>query len=156
MSDETIKLAPPFEVVLSENVKGRYGYKDAHVDMDIRLPAPISAVTETYTRAFEDQYVRVLEKALKNAELLEAMSEEERVRVKTPISVDLGGPVTGKYGFPDGHVELIVKLPFIFRLVCSAYTAVFDREEVTTLREALTKALLWSDLDEAERDRIGA
>lgn len=156
MSDEAIKLAPPFEVVLSENVKGRYGYKDAHVDIELRLPAPISTVKETYTRAFEDEYVRTLEKALENAALLEEMPKEERSRVETPISVDLGGPVTGKYGFPDGHVELIVELPLVFRLVCSSYTAVFEPDEVVALREALKKAILWADLDEAERERIGA
>ncbi len=111
---------------------------------------------ETYTRAFEDEYVRILEKALGDSALLEAMPEEERARVETPISVDLGGPVIGKYGFPDGHVELIVKLPLVFQLVCSSYTAVFEPNEVLALREALKKALLWADLDASERERIGA
>ncbi len=158
MSDDTIKLAPPFEIVLSENVKGRYGYKDAHVDIELRLPAPISTVKEFYTRAFEDEYVRVLAKALGDAELLEAMPEEERARVKTPISVDLGGPVSGKYGFQDGHVELIVKLPVIFRPVVwsGIHIEVFDRDEAKTLQEALKKAILWSDLEGEERQRIGA
>ncbi len=158
MSEDTIKLAPPFEVVLSENVKGRYGYKNAHVDMELRLPAPISTVKESYTRAFEDEYVRALAKALGDAALLDAMPEEERARVKTPITVDLGGPVSGKYGFSDGHVELIVKLPLIFRPVVwsGIHTEVFDRKEAKTLHEALKKAIRWSDLDEAERERIGA
>ncbi len=158
MSEETIKLAPPFEIVLSENVKARYGYKDAHVDVELRLPAPISTVKEFYTRGFEDEYVRALAKALENSEKLEAMPAEERERIETPISVELGGPVSGQYGFDDGHVELNVKLPFVFRVVLPSgvYTHRFEREEAVLVLEALKKAILWSDLDSEERQRIGA
>jgi hypothetical protein len=158
MSEETIKLAPPFEIVLSENVKARYGYRDAHVDVELRLPAPISTVKESYTRGFEDEYVRALAKALENAALLEKMPPEERARIDTPIVVELGGPVSGKYGFDDGHVELNVKLPFIFRVVLPSgvYTHRFEREEAVLVHDALKKAILWSDLAEDERERMGA
>ncbi len=68
------------------------------------------------------------------------------------------GSPHGKYGFPDRHVELIVKLPLIFRPVVwsGIQTEVFDRDEAKTLHEPLKKAILWSDLDGAERERIGA
>ena len=158
MPEETLKLAPPFEIVLSENVKTRYGYKDAHVGVELRLPAPISTVKEFYTRDFEDEYVRVLAKALENAALLGEMPPEERERVKTPIIVELGGPVSGKYGFDDGHAELNVKLPFVFRVVLPSgvYTHRFERDEAVLVRDALKKAILWSDLSKEERERMGA
>lgn len=158
MSELAIKLAPPFEIVLSENVKARYGYKDAHVDIELRLPAPISTIKKTYTRGFEDQYVRALAKALDDAALLEKMPEAERTRVPTPIRVELGGPVSGTYGFSDGHVELNVELPLVFRPVVwgGIYTHKFERDEAALVREALKKALIWSDLPESERERIGA
>ena len=158
MDGSAIKLAPPFEIVLSENVKAQYGFKDAHVDVELRLPAPISTIKETYTRAFEDEYVQALDKALDDAARLKAMPEEERARVKTPITVELGGPVSGVYGFDDGHVELNVKLPFVFRVVLPSgvYTHRFEKDEVTTVRDALKKAVLWSQLSSEERDRIGA
>lgn len=157
MTEGAIKLAPPFEIVLSKNVKATYGYKDAHVDVELRLPAPISTVKETYTRPFEDEYVQALHKALENAARLDAMPDDERARIKTPITVELGGPVSGVYGFADGHVELNVKLPFIFRIVLPSglYTHQFDRNEVITVRDALKKAILWSQLSAEDRERIG-
>ena len=158
MSEDAIKLAPPFEIALSDNVNGRYGYKDAHVDMTLKLPAPISTIKESFTQPFEDEYVRALAKTLDDAALLAEMPEEERARVETPVTVKLGGPVSGRYGYDDGHLELDVALPWIFRPVMPSgvHTEHFPAEEAKSVREALKPILLWSDLPEDERARIGA
>jgi len=52
MPDAEIKLAPPYQFDVSEDVRGYYGYKDGHVELEVKLPFPLSTVKKVYREVF--------------------------------------------------------------------------------------------------------
>ena len=67
-----------------------------------------------------------------------------------PIEKRFSARTQGKYGFKDGHAEIITKIAFI------PYTEPLTMEEINDALEFLTEAQRFADLPAADRERLGA
>jgi len=74
------KAAIPFEVAFSENVKAKYGYKDAHVELEVGLPFPLSTLKKTYSERFTVEELRKLKKAVDQAIMWADLPDFQRDR----------------------------------------------------------------------------
>lgn len=157
-SQTTIPLQPPFEFALSDNVVGIYGFKDAHAELKIKLPFPLSKVKESYTIPCTIEQILEFRKGVKKALEFGKLDPEERKRAapSEPFEFPIVDGVVGLYGFPDAHVGLRVKLKFPFSVAKKYYEDSFTFEELSKLDEGIDKAVLFSKVPPEERDRIGA
>lgn len=156
MTESAPSLKPPFEIRLSDKVGGRYGYKDAHVEIDIVLPFPISTVKKSISRSFDFQQAMQLKDGVDAAVKWESVSPDRRPKVSEPFKVEIGGPVSARYGYDDAHVELVVELPAPISLKWPEYVHSFTAFEVRQLQGALEKVAAWGRLSREDRERIGA
>lgn len=75
-----VKLGPPYEVAFSDKVKALYGYKDAHVELVVELPAPLSMVKKTYNEKFTADEVKKLKEAVDKAVMWASLPDFQRER----------------------------------------------------------------------------
>jgi hypothetical protein len=74
----------PFTESIDGDITGRYGYKDGHVDLSIRLPAPLSIVKKEYTHSFtEAEFLRFKASVDRIAKWFE-LPQDERERLGAP------------------------------------------------------------------------
>lgn len=156
MNEPPPSLKPPFAVRFSDQVGGRYGYKDGHVEIDIVLPFPISAVKKSVSRSFDFDQAMKLKEGVDAAVKWESVSPDRRPKLSEPFNVELGGPVSARYGYADAHVELVVQLPSPISLKWPEYVHSFPPDEVRQLKDALEKVEAWGRLSAEDRQRIGA
>lgn len=65
---EGVRLTPPYVVDLSKGIKGRYGYKDAHVELEVSiLPSPWNKILKAYRQDFTFEEAKLLYAALGKA-----------------------------------------------------------------------------------------
>jgi hypothetical protein len=62
-----IQVGPPYEVAFSEKVKAQYGFKDAHVELVVELPFPLSTLKKTYNEKFTVEELKQLKVAVDKA-----------------------------------------------------------------------------------------
>lgn len=76
-----IQMGPPYEVAFSEKVKAQYGFKDAHVELVVELPFPLSTLKKTYSERFTAKELRqlkeVVDKAVAWAEIPDFQRERD-------------------------------------------------------------------------------
>jgi len=71
----------PFSESIDGDITGHYGFRDGHVDLTIRLPAPLSMVWKEYKRSFtETEFLRFKASVDRIAKWFE-LSPEERERL---------------------------------------------------------------------------
>ena len=83
------------------------------------------------------------------------MSKPE-VNCAPPYDVNLSPQVSARFGFKDGHVELVVQLPFPLSTIKKTYAEKFTLEELRELKKAVDKAAMWGELPDYQRERDGA
>lgn len=150
-------LRPPFEVDLSPKVKVRYGYKDAHVELEAKLPVG------KFQKAFTVDEFRLGKGAFDQARMWADVPgfQRERDAPINPWRVTLSEKIWMLYGFPDAHAELYVQVisetGWVGRLVGSKdFSQTFLEEEIRLAQDAFSKAAIWAALGDDERRRIGA
>ena len=52
---------------LSENVRGFYGYKDGHAELEVDLPFPLNTLKKTFRASFNPEEVERLKKGIGEA-----------------------------------------------------------------------------------------
>lgn len=84
------------------------------------------------------------------------MDETSRIQLKAPFEILLSDSIKGKFGFKDAHVELEVRIVkgAMGKLV-KPFRQSFTIDEVRILKDALDKAIAWSNRPEAERQAEG-
>jgi len=83
MPDEPPSGAPFLESI-DGDITGKYGFKDGHVELAIRLPAPFSIVMKEYKRSFrEDEFIR-LKAAIEKISKWYLLAPEDRARLGAP------------------------------------------------------------------------
>jgi hypothetical protein len=80
MPEETVTLAPPYKFELSENVQGYYGYKDGHVELEVKLPFPLSTVKKVFRQSFTADELRLLKQGAEKAVLWADLPDYQRER----------------------------------------------------------------------------
>ena len=146
-TDDTIAkaLKPPFEMTISAKVRVRYGFPDAHVELEAKLP--IGKLTKSFTEAEFRLGKDAFDKGRMWADVPEF--QRERDAPPEPWMIALSEKVRVRYGFKDAHAELEVLLPFK-----KEYRHSFDETEIRQAQDAFRKAAAWADLPEAERRRL--
>lgn len=71
---------PPFEVKFSEKVVAKYGFKDAHVELEVELPKIPLVKTKHFKQRFEADEVRRLKEAVDAAVLWNSLPDYQRER----------------------------------------------------------------------------
>jgi hypothetical protein len=75
-----IKMATPYEMAFSEKVKGLYGYKDAHVELVVELPFPLSTIKKTYSEKFTVKELKQLKEGIDKALMWAELPDFQRER----------------------------------------------------------------------------
>lgn len=76
-----VKKAPvPYEVAFSDKVKALYGYKDAHVELVVDLPFPLSTIKKTYSEKFTVKELKQLKEAVDKAIMWADLPDFQRER----------------------------------------------------------------------------
>ena len=140
-------LKPPFEMAVSAKVRVRYGFADAHVELEAKLPIG------KFTKSFTEAEFRLGKDAFDKGRMWADVPEFQRKRdaPPEPWTIALSEKVRVRYGFADAHAELEVLLPFK-----KEYRHSFDEAEIRLAQGAFQKAASWADLPEAERRRLCA
>lgn len=145
MSAETVK-REPFLKELSKNVQVFYGWKDGHARVRAWVPAnspigvwypvdiPVEAITR-FKKNFEDAYAYGI------------LPPADRTR-QEPVEFEAREDCRGRWGYPDGHVELDLKKIIWFKLV-------FPFDEFKLAKAAMDEAHLWASLPENIRELQG-
>lgn len=84
------------------------------------------------------------------------MSDDVAIKLSTPYDIEFSKKTKARYGYKDGHVELIVELPFPLSTVKKSFSEKFTVKELRQLKEAVDKAVMWADLPDYQRERDGA
>lgn len=165
-----LKLQPPFEIVFSPELKVRYGYRDAHVELEAKVPyLPLGR----FKKSFTQEEFQLGKKAFDQARMWKDVPEFQRRRdaPTSPFVVALDDRVAMHYGFADAHAELIITIieepenPSGFKAkLLGALTKklpkeirhTFTAEEIESGQSAFAKADLWSKLPDDQRRQIGA
>lgn len=71
---------PPFVVEISPKVRGRYGYKDGRVELEVDLPMPLSAVMKRFKQRFTPEEAKLVWEALGKAVLWNSIPDYQRQR----------------------------------------------------------------------------
>ncbi len=134
----------PYTKTLSENVNIQYGFQGGHVVVRVRLPIPLrpwysvhvpSDSILKFKQNFDDGYVYGM------------LPESQRTR-KKPVEFTARHDCRGRWGYPDGHVEIGVK-----KIVWIWLKFPFD--EFVLGKKAMDDAYLWACLPEDVRTRQG-
>lgn len=75
---------PPWEEKISDRLSGKYGYKDARVEILILLPPPLSAVKKTVSLTVSPDDLRRLKRAIDKAVAFADLPEDVRGREGAP------------------------------------------------------------------------
>jgi len=75
-----IKLSPPYEIELSDKVKGRYGFKNSRVEVDILLPFPFNKIKKSVTISLTPEEVKNLAIAIEKANIWSSLPDYQRER----------------------------------------------------------------------------
>ena len=73
-----------------------------------------------------------------------------------PFTESIDGDITGRYGFRDGHVELILRIPAPLSLVLKEFKRSFTEDEFLRFKASVDRISKWSELPVEERERLGA
>ena len=84
------------------------------------------------------------------------MSDDVAVKLSTPYEIRFSPKTSAMYGYKDGHVELLVELPFPLSTIKKSFSEKFTVKELRQLKEAVDKAVMWADLPDYQRERDGA
>ncbi len=57
----------PFKFTLSDNVRGFYGYKDGHTELEVDLPPPLNLIKKTFRTSFNRDEVERLKEGIDQA-----------------------------------------------------------------------------------------
>lgn len=165
-----LKLKPPFEIVFSPELKVRYGYRDAHVELEAKVPyLPLGR----FKKSFTVEEFKLGKKAFDQARMWKDVPEFQRKRDAPPVPfvVELSDRVSMKYGFPDAHAELVITvieepeesggfkaklLGALTKKLPKEIRHTFSSEEIDSGQSAFSKADLWSNLPEEQRRQLGA
>jgi hypothetical protein len=79
----------------------------------------------------------------------------EAKKAPVPYEVAFSEKVKARYGYKDGHVELVVDLPFPLSTIKKTYNESFTIKELEQLKGALDKAMMWASLPDFQRERDG-
>jgi hypothetical protein len=74
----------PFTESIDGDISGKYGFRDGHVELAIRLPAPFSIVMKEYTRSFREDEFQRLKAAIEKISKWYDLSPEDRKRLGAP------------------------------------------------------------------------
>jgi len=150
-------LRPPFEIAISPKVKVRYGYKDAHVELEAKLPVG------KFQKAFTVDEFRLGKGAFDQAKMWVDVPgfQRERDAPPQPWRVSLSEKIWMLYGFPDAHAELYIQVisetGWVGKLLGKQdFSQSFLEEEIRMAQDAFSKAATWAALEDQERLRIGA
>lgn len=75
-----IRMVPPYEASIGERVKGRYGYKDARVEVDIVVPPPFSVIKKKLTLKLTAEEADQLYEALGKIKIWNQLPDYQRAR----------------------------------------------------------------------------
>lgn len=75
-----IKFTPPFQFDLSEGVRGFYGYKDGHVELEVELPFPLSTIKKVFRQSFAVDELRKLKIGVEKAVMWADLPDYQRER----------------------------------------------------------------------------
>lgn len=135
----------PFQRNLSQNVQILFGFKNAHAVVKVRLPGigiwyPVEITAEhilKFKRNFDDAFQYGSRPA------------QDRT-LKEPVEFYARDDCRGRWGYPDGHVELHVKRLLVW------IPLEFPFEEFVLAKKAMDEAHLWASLPEEVRAMQGA
>lgn len=162
-----VNLRPPFEIAFSPELKVRYGYRDAHVELEAKVPfLPLGKFKKAFTR----EEFKLGKNAFDKAKMWKDVPEFQRLRdaPAQPFVERLSDKIEMRYGFADAHAELIVtlieeaeggglKAKFLGALSSKLPKEVrhsFSADEIGLAQDAFSKADSWSNLSEEERKKI--
>lgn len=77
---DRIKLGPPYQFDLSEKVRGFYGFKDGHVELEVELPFPLSTVKKTFRQSFSAEELAKLKEGVEKAHMWAQLPDFQRER----------------------------------------------------------------------------
>lgn len=135
----------PFQKVLSDNVVVLYGWKDGHGVVKVKLPIPgrpwysveISAdIILKFKTNFEDAYI------------YGCKPESERT-LKNHVEFEARADCRGRWGYPDGHVEVS------FRKMLIWVPVKFVFAEFVLAKKAMDEAHAWASMPQDVRDLQG-
>lgn len=126
----------PFEKTLSENVVVRYGWKDGHAIVRVKLPLPFRPWYSV------EVPVEAISKFKTHFEVAHARTTKEVVEFEAREDC------RGRYGYEDGHVELGVKRGVWIWIN-------FTWEEFKLAKAAMDEAHAWAALPLEIRDLQG-
>lgn len=67
MSEKATVKGAPYQFTLSEKVRGFYGYKDGHAELEVDLPFPLNSLKKTFRSSFNPEEVERLKKGIDEA-----------------------------------------------------------------------------------------
>lgn len=73
-----------------------------------------------------------------------------------PFEIEISPELSGKYGYKDGHVEVLIKVPSPFNMIKKELTLHVAPADVNKLWTGLGQAKSWADLPDFQRERDGA
>jgi hypothetical protein len=79
-TETDVKLEPPYRFEFSENVAGYYGYKDGHVELEVKLPFPLSTVKKVFRQSFSADELKLLKVGVEKAVLWADLPDYQRER----------------------------------------------------------------------------
>jgi hypothetical protein len=133
-----------FERILSPNVSLRYGFKDAHAVLRVRLPV----IVIWWSQEVPAETIFRLKPNFDQAYEYGRRPAHERTMTE-PVEFEARSDCRGRWGWPDAHVELGVwKLKWFW--------IDFRFEEFVLAKEAMDEAYLWAQLPEHVREMQGA
>lgn len=75
---------PPFTESIDGDITGVYGFKDGHVELAIKLPAPLSIIKSEYRHSFTEKDFHRLKTAVDRIAKWYELSPEDRERLGSP------------------------------------------------------------------------
>lgn len=79
-SDPEVRVAPPYQFELSEDVRGYYGFKDGHVELEVDLPFPLNTIKKTFRQAFTVPELEKLNEGVVKAKMWADLPDFQRER----------------------------------------------------------------------------
>ncbi len=148
MTDATIQ-KEPFRKDLSKNVHVLYGWKDAHALVRAWIP-PNSPIGIWYPVEIPADAIARFKSHFDDAYEFGMKPEAERALFKSPVQFEARSDCRGRWGYPDGHVELDVKRLLVW------FTLEFPFEEFKLAKAAMDEAHMWQQLPAHVREMQGA
>ena len=73
-------LETPYRFELSDDVCGYYGYKDGHVELEVKLPFPLSTLKKTFRQSFSVEELEKLKDGVDKAKMWADLPDFQRDR----------------------------------------------------------------------------